>query len=41
MTERTFHVLYAIVLAGLIVTGIAQGRGMMRHGDQHCEVMTK
>jgi hypothetical protein len=29
---RTFHTLYVIVLAGLILTGIAQGRGMMRHG---------
>jgi hypothetical protein len=44
MTERTFHTLYVIVLAGLILTGIAQGRGMMRHGiDQQCatEVLTK
>jgi hypothetical protein len=38
MTERTFHTLYVVVLAGLILTGIAQGRGMMRPAiaDQHC-----
>jgi hypothetical protein len=35
---RTLHTLYVIVLAGLILTGIAQGRGLFRHGiaDQHC-----
>jgi hypothetical protein len=32
---RTFHTLYVIALAGLILTGIAQGRGMMRHGIDH------
>jgi hypothetical protein len=35
---RMLHTLYVLVLIGLILTGIAQGRGLMRHGiaDQHC-----
>jgi hypothetical protein len=43
MTERTFHLLYALVLAGLIVTGVALGKGRMLHADPQCatEVMTK